>query len=837
MSKIAGSNRRLLPILLALAVSFTIGLASGRTDDSARVRRQPQRTAKKEKLKQDYSAELPRIAPQSPQQALKSFRLRPGFRIELVAAEPLIRDPVAIDFDENGRLYVCEMPEYNQYANKNFKGQGSVRLLEDTNGDGRFDKSTLFLEKISAPTSVFCYDGGVFIGSVPDLLFCKDTNGDGKADVREIVFTGFARDKAGEAMLNSFRWGLDNRVHLSTNLAGGSVKASTNRKAKPVSVRGRGFLFDPRTRKFELTSGGGQHGMSMDDWGRKFVCSNSNPAQLLMYDGRYLSRNPFMSAPAAAVNIAPGGKHTKIYRISRIEPWRILRTRLRSKGLVRGPVEGGKPSGFFTGATGVTIYRGSAFPNSFRGDLFVGEVASNIIYRAKLEPNGLSLTARRAEDKVEFLASTDNWFRPVQFAHAPDGALYVVDMYRELIEGAAFLPPQILKHLDVASGVNRGRIYRIVPDGFRQPKPPRLGKAKTAELVRLLEHRNSWHRNTAARLLYQRQDKTVVGNIKRLVINSRFPQGRVHALYALDGMNALDADLLAQALKDRNSNVRIHALRLSERFLADDLRLRLALRTMVNDPHLRVRYQLAFSLGALKPGTPMRNELLLLLLHHDGKNPWFRLAIQSSLGDGAGEFFERAMRDQQLRAGKMRSVKIRRTKHGAEFLQKLARQIGAAKKKNEAAALYRAIGNLPKDESVLAQRLIRSYATGLPAAERKRFLAGGSERTRKLMAALLTTAKKTAADSRAKVTDRVIAVRTLGLTEFDGVRRLFRQLMQLQQPQAVQAAVLETCGRFDDPQVAAFLLDVWSGLSPRLRSRAAETLFSRTKWISAFFDA
>ena len=398
-------------------------------------------------------------------------RLRPGFRIELVASEPLIRDPVAIDFDENGRLYVCEMPEYNQYVNKNFKRQGSVRLLEDTNGDGRFDKSTLFLDKISSPTSVFCYDGGVFIGSVPHLLFCKDTNGDGKADVREVVFTGFARDKAGEAMLNSFRWGLDNRIHLSTNLAGGSVKPSGNKKAKPVSVRGRGFLFDPRTRKFSLTSGGGQHGMSMDDWGRKFVCSNSNPAQLLMYDGRYLSRNPFMAAPAAAVNIAPGGKHTKIYRISRIEPWRILRTRLRSKGLVRGPVEGGKPSGFFTGATGVTIYRGSAFPANFRGDLFVGEVASNIIYRAKLKPNGLSLTARRAEDKVEFLASTDNWFRPVQFAHAPDGALYVVDMYRELIEGAAFLPPQILQHMNVASGMDRGRIYRIVPNRFRRPKP------------------------------------------------------------------------------------------------------------------------------------------------------------------------------------------------------------------------------------------------------------------------------------------------------------------------------------------------------------------------------
>lgn len=233
----------------------------------------------------------------------------------------------------------------------------------------------------------------------------------------------------------------------------------------------------------------------------------------------------------------------------------------------------------------------------------------------------------------------------------------------------------------------------------------------------------------------------------------------------------------------------------------------------------------------------MRNELLLRLLHRDGADSWFRLAIQSSLGEGAGEFFAMALGDQKLPSGTLRGSELRRTKHGVAFMEKLARQIGTAKRKHEAAALYRGIGQLPKTESALAQRLIRSYATGLPAAERKSFLAGGSGQTRRLMAALLTTAKKNAADPKAKVNDRVAAVRTLGLSEFADVQKLFRNLLQLQQPQAVQLAVLETCGRFDDPQVATFLLDVWPGLSPRLRSPAAETLFSRTKWIAAFFDA
>jgi putative membrane-bound dehydrogenase-like protein len=170
----------------------------------------------------DYAADLPRIAPKTPAEALKTFRLRPGFRIELIAAEPLIHSPVALDIDENGRVFVVEYPEYNQYARKDYQGHGCVRLLVDADGDGRYDKSTVFVDNLDSPVAVACWDGGVFVGAVPDILYCKDTDGDGKADVRRQVFTGFARDHAGEGMLNSFRWGLDNRFHLSPGLAAAS---------------------------------------------------------------------------------------------------------------------------------------------------------------------------------------------------------------------------------------------------------------------------------------------------------------------------------------------------------------------------------------------------------------------------------------------------------------------------------------------------------------------------------------------------------------------------------------------------------------------------------------
>ncbi len=487
----------------------------------------------------DLKAELPRIAPVEPAAALASFRVAAGFRIEQVAAEPLVTDPVAMAFDENGWLYVVEMSDYPEQAEQ--AAWAKVRLLVDTDVEdvAGFDaKSTVFVDKLAWPTAVTCYDGGVFVGAVPDILYCKDTDGDGRADIRRVVFNGFDRTNV-QGLLNSFTWGLDNRIEGAAGRLSGAVRCFDVAGARPVDISGRDFSFDPRSLDLIATSGGGQYGMSFDDWGRKFVCSNSDHVQQVMFEDRYIARNPYLAAVATPrVSIAADGPAAEIFRASPIEPWRVVRTRLRVAGVIPGPIEGGgRAAGYFTSASGIAIYRGSAAP-ALAGMAVVGEACGGLVHRKSLAlaSDGLTLVARRIDDRSELVASTDIWFRPVQLFNAPDGALYVADMYREVIENPNSLAPMIKKHLDLTSGRDRGRIYRIVPDGFSQPRLPRLGAASTAELVQTLAHANAWHRETAARLLYERQDARAVPRLVALAAGAPAALGRLHALYALDGL-------------------------------------------------------------------------------------------------------------------------------------------------------------------------------------------------------------------------------------------------------------------------------------------------------------
>lgn len=761
--------------------------------------------------------DLPRVPAVEPKDALGTFRIKKGFHLELVASEPWIASPVAMAFDERGRLFVVEMIDYSE-RREEVPHLGRIKLLEDTDGDGVFDKSTVYADNLPWPTGVFCYDGGIFVIATPDLLYLKDTKGDGKANVRETVFTGFAAGVQRinvQELPNSLIWGLDNRIHGATSGEGGVIRALRHPDQKTLGLRGRDFAIEPRSMTLTAEAGGGQHGLTFDDYGRRFTCNNSDHIRLFMYDERYAARNPYYDMPSPLASIAVDGPAAEVYRVSLEEPWRVIRTRWRVAGVMSGPVEGGgRSSGYFTGATGITIYRGDAFPQAFRGDAIIGECAFNLVHHKKLSADGPGLKAERPLDEqgVEFLASTDNWFRPVQFANAPDGAVYVIDMYREIVEHPWSLPDSIKKFLDLNSGSDRGRIYRIVPDGFKQPKLPRLDRASTTELVALLENPNGWYRDTAARLLYERQDKSAVPSLLSLQKTSSSPLGRLHALYALDGLGALSTQQVISALADPDSHLREHAIKLSEHFFTNGIasqELWSKLLTLTNDPDVNVRYQLAFTLGESKLAGKV--EALEQLIRQDRTNVWMQAAVLSSLSDGADDLFVRLCRNTDFTDSEA----------GRTFLSQLSAIVGAKNLPSDISQLLSVISQTPNSEASFA--LLRALGEGL---QRK----GSSLRKVQndgIIEQLLARAAQVASDLHASDAVRLEAIRLVGMTSYEQAAPPLAALFDPKQPQAIQLAALSALGRFAEPQVAEIVLERWTTFKPQVQSAALSVVLSR----------
>lgn len=771
-------------------------------------------------LEEDYADELPRIPPTPPEQAEATFRVADGFQMQQVAAEPLIGSPVAIEWDADGRLYVCEMRGYSENRDD---GISRVTRLEDSDDDGVFDKSVVFVDGLLWPTAIFPFDGGLFVGDAPHLYYCKDTDGDGTADQQQIVLTGFGTSNV-QGLLNSFRWNLDNQIEIACSSAGGTVQRPG--ETESVNVRGRDLTFDPRSFEFALTSAAAQHGMCFDDWGRKFVSSNSDHLQQVMYEDRYIGRNKYVAAPPARISIAADGPQAEVYRSSPVEPWRIVRTRLRKSGTVPGVVEGGgRAAGYFTGATGVTIYRGDAWADKWRGLAVVGDVGSNLVHRKRLEQQGLQFTGRRIDPQSELVASTDIWFRPAQFAHGPDGSLHVIDVYREVIEHPLSLPPVIKQHLDLTAGRDRGRIYRLVPDGFQHRPTPRLSQATTAQLVALLAHPNQWHRETAARLLYERQDPAAVKPLRELANASDSPLGRMHALYALDGLDALDAAVLLPRFDDQHPQVRRHAVRLSERHHDSALLTKVA--ALAQDPSLEVRYQLAFSAGEL----PLTDRVAVLaeIVRRDHDNRWVRAAVHSSLRDGAGEMLALLLADPDFRSPA-----------AVEWLGQLADQISGQNRTADFELVLAALENLPDQNISFALPIIgpllgsRSQpGTVLSALDQQGRLRQLDHQVQRM----ITDAAAAASRESAALEKRLTAIDHLRYGRWEAVQPPLVDLIDNRHPQAIQQAALRTLGTFTRDGVAPAIIDAWAELSPSVRETASDVLFARPERVLALLDA
>jgi len=730
-------------------------------------------------------ADLPRVPPKEPAEALKTFRVRPGFRMELVAAEPLVVDPVDMAFDEDGRLFVAEMIDYPFGDAERNPPQGRIRLLEDADGDGRFDRSFVYADRLRWPTGIALWDGGVFVASVPDLLYFKDTDGDRTADRREVVLTGFGSDNV-QGLVNNIRWGLDNWFHGATSSSLSRVRSLKHADSGIVDLRGRDFRFRS-TGEFEPLSGGGLFGNTFDDFGRRFVCRNWYPVYHVVLEDRYLRRNPQLAVASGIQYIAPNPD--PVFRASPPEAWRTLITRMFLSGQLPGAVSEptGRNTAYFTSASGTTLYRGAALGEECVGNLFVGEAATNLVHRKTLAPDGVTFRTERADKGVEFLSSTDNWFRPVNLAHGPDGALYICDMYREVIEHPAAIPDTVKRRLDLTSGKDRGRIWRVTREGAPVYRKPHLGKATTAELVEALKSPEAWWRETASRLLFQRQDRSAAApGLIELAAKGERAATRAAALWALEGLGALTLETIEQALGDGSPDVREQGVRLAE----GRPKLLPALLRLVEDAHPRVRFQLALSLGEFDgPGV---EEALVRLAARDGGDAWVRSALLSSTASPPG----RAL-------GTLR--KLLDAGVSFEVLHALAVTIGARNEAGEIAAVQPLAGK--------SSAILLGLGEGLRRRGRSLARVPGA-------GALIEQAEAIARDEARDVTHRADAIRILAHGTFEQAERVLMPFLDARQPPPLQAAAVQALAQFRDAQVGARLLASWKALTPAARPEA-----------------
>ncbi|MEX2579251.1 MAG: PVC-type heme-binding CxxCH protein [Verrucomicrobiales bacterium] len=769
---------------------------------------------------------LPRFPAVEPEDAMTTFEFAPGFRMELLAAEPLVHDPVAMAFDENLRLHVVEMRGYSEQREDRL---GAIRVLTDEDGDGVYDRSDVLVDGLPWPTAIACWKGGVYVAAPPDLWYFKDTDGDRKADVKRRVLTGFSHENV-QAMVNSFRWGLDNRIHAATSSGGIELKAPGGDE-DPLELRIRDFAFDPETGEYSVTTEGGQHGMGFDDWGRKFSCSNSDHLKQVLYEERYLSRNPNFRAPDSRLSISAEGRQPEVYRISPVEPWRELRTRMRLEGkLMQFRLEGGgRAAGYFTAATGITIYRGDAWPKEFRGLAVVGDVGSNLVHRNRLEPDGVPFLGRRMDEESEFVRSSDTWFRPVQFANGPDGNLYVADMYREIIEHPWSFGDSIKPMLDLTSGNDRGRIYRIVHEDGETRRPDPLGGKSSEELAGLLAHPNAWQRETASRLLHERQDASAAPAIRTVAADSTSALGRLHALYALQGLGKLQAADVLAALEDPHSGVRTHALRLAERLANDRPEVRDRVLAMTDEPDPGTRFQLAFTLGEVE--SEARIGALTALARVDGGDPWVRMALLTSLNDGAD----------QVLSGLLGDSAFRKNPDAPQLLRELAQLIARKNDPAEFDVLLATLAALPEDDPhKLELPLVLGLREGVrTGAARFQQLVSGEESSpgARRFRAVLDQALAIATDPEQSRSARLDAISLAGMLPFEKTGKPLTALLGGATPETLQKRVVEVLGKYRVDGLTARVVELFPRLTPAIRTAAMDALFSRRDRYGPILDA
>lgn len=721
------------------------------------------------------------IAPVSPQQSLKMIRTKPGLEVEFVAHEPVIVDPVAIDWGADGKLWVCEMHDYPTGIDGNWQPGGRIKFLEDKNGDGFYEKATLFMENLPFPTGVTAWGKGVYLCAAPDLLYAEDTNNDGKADKIEKIFTGFSTENY-QARLNSLCIGLDNWIYGANGLLGGVIHG-ISQSGQAIDIRNRDFRFDPFTKDFEPVSGLTQYGRVRDDWGNWFGCNNSEFLNHFPHNERYAQRNPSVSFGAANVYLPSDRDSHRIFPTSRLqERYNDFDNANRA-----------------TSAGGLGLYRDTLLGQEYYGNAFTGETVHNVVHREIIEGDGVKFTSRRASDEKqsEFLSSSDNWFRPAQIRTGPDGALYVVDFYRFLIEHPRWIAAKRLAEIDVRAGSDKGRIYRIKPTG-KSLRPIRdLGKMRIPELVAALDSPNGTERDRVHIELLSRRDKSAATLLLKLASSAKSAQVRVQAFSVSEAFAPIKEENLLYALKDSDAHVRQNALRLAESVLAKrpSEKLVTAILSLTNDSSRALLHQLAYTLGESKKPQAAGGLIALATAHPNDAE--LRRKILTSATPHAAQLLAALGSRPDWRAPLLATI----ANSGSDADLKTAFDLVLKE-------------NGPANFENLAQLLARSVKYSDPRLEK-----------------FIQEARAIAFNASASEIDRESALKLLSKT--GALKQDFGPLSEIaatNPSKKLRAAALNVLRQSRDATVANELLSRWKQAGPTIRSELLPIFLERPEW-------
>lgn len=767
------------------------------------------------------------VEPLTPEQERKTFQLLPGLKAELVAAEPNVIDPVSMAFDEKGRLFVCEMIGYsNGGRGTGEQSAGRIRMLTDKDGDGYFESSTIYADKLRFPTGVLPWKKGLLVAVAPDIIYLEDADGDGKADTKKVLYTGFGMDNI-QQMINSLQWHGDGWVYGVAGANGGSITSPEKPTMPAVSLRGRGVRFKPDIPgSLEPTSGGGQYGLTTDLAGHVFVNTNSQHLRQIVLPDHYLKRNPNLVVPAVVSDIPEHGAACKVFRISPFEAWRVERTTRRKNGeeAKRLPPNELVPGGFVTSGCSPLYYADPLLPADIRNTILVCDPANNLITRDRLQPNGSLYKATRADEKQEFMASTDNWFRPVHLSVGPDGAVYVLDFYREVIETPLSLPDDIKAKVELQSR-GRGRIWRIVPESGKPMPNVALNPKNPETLLDGLLSDRAWVRNTSSRLFHETspisEEKWLANRLPKAS-----PEGTIALLQAMSLTGELTPKLLESPLNHSNPAVRIQALKLSEVFLPKHANLQQkVVELSKSEQDGLVRLQIAFTAGYL-PKT-MVAEAILNLANTGKIDSWLQSAIMSSVSGSESETLGAL-----LLFSKDRQVAI-------QFAGQLAAMTGATGDVEKIRHLFLILGKLSTDEQLA---VLDGLGQGMKNTARpfNTLWTNPPEGLKGPLAdyrGIFTLKAKDAVSNGLDLDSRMTAVRFLGYAPVEIAKEPLATLLTPQVPSSLQSAALRALGNFNQIEIAETLLANWNAQGPTMRREILEILTARKDRLPALLNA